>query len=282
MKNILEVLRLSGQYLDEHGVPRAHREAEDLLAALLEVDRMKLFLDYERPLSESELAKYREWIRRRSKREPFGYIVEKVTFSSLTLKISPSVLVPRHETELMAEYLIQKLSECPADSLWDVGTGSGCLALAVKKRFPQMRVIASDLSPAALSIARENGKINDLDIECIEHDLRYPIDLEVDILISNPPYLSQVEYDAVEPEVKNEPIMALVGGASGLEMYVHLAILAERCLSSRGWGLVEIGTGQGEVVKNIFQEKGFTGHVLSDWAGHDRFFFLERDSKNRL
>jgi release factor glutamine methyltransferase len=281
VKSLLDVLDLASGYLKKAGVIRPKREAEDLMAHVLKCDRMALYLDFERPLAQEELDSFRDIIRKRAEGTPYGYLVGEVSFFGAHLHVSPDVLIPRHETELLVEKVAQTLSreDRQGKHLWDVCCGSGALGISLKKRFPQLSVTLADISKEALKVAQKNADHNEVDVAFVQGDLLAPFEgRRVDYFLCNPPYLSEVEYLSVEKEVKREPRLALVGGVSGVEFYARLAEVLECYLNPGAKGWLEIGAGQGSIIKNLFEYRGYRTRVESDLAGIERFFFLERDT----
>lgn len=276
MKTLLEIIRLSEGFLQQKGFTNARREAENVIADRLGLRRIDLYLQFERPLLEEELGKIREALKRRALREPLAYIAGKVPFFGIELNLSASVLIPRPETEILVEKIAQTLSQQPLEGkiLWDMCCGSGCIGLSLKKHFPELTVIMSDISPEAVDLARLNSENN---VEIRQGDLFNAFETTLcDFFVCNPPYVTEQEWIGLMPDVKDyEPKIALVGGVSGLEFYEKIAQSLASYLKIPGKGWLEIGTQQGESVKKIFEAKGFTAHYSSDWAGHDRFFFLE-------
>lgn len=274
MHNVRELVQLSKAYLEKRGVAHARREAEYLLAFLLNRKRLELYFDYDAPLEEKEVAKYREWIQRKGNKEPLAYILGEVEFLDLKLNVNSSVLIPRQETEILASLIIKEL---PDDSLevWDLCTGSGCLGLAIKKARSNCNVKLSDISPEALAVAKENGRKNDLDVEFFEGDLLAPFEgKKGDIIICNPPYINEEEYETLEDEVRlYEPKKALVGG---LDFYSRLSRGLPHYLNPNGKVFLEIGANQKEAISDLFNQSHWKQkRCEKDWAGHDRFFFLE-------
>lgn len=268
MKTVLDVLLASESFLKERGIDRPRREAEEVIANTLGMHRIDLYLQFDRPLTEEELCRLRIVIKKRAEGIPAAYISGTVQFADLTLRITPDVLIPRPETEILVEKIsdVLKTQDLHGKVLWDVCCGSGCIGHALKKRFPSLRVILSDLSEKALAVARENGN----DVEFKLGDLLTPFKNEkCDFFVCNPPYVTEEEYAHLSVEVKAEPKCALVGG---LVFYERLAARLPFHMNQGGLAWMEIGTGQGEAVKKIFDGKG---SVEKDWAGHDRFFFLE-------
>lgn len=280
MKSVLEVLKATTSYLQQKGFEQPRREAEELLARALNVSRMQLYLDFERPLPEEELALCRSFLQRRLAGEPFGYIAGKQEFLNCELLINPSVLIPRQETEILADKIVAVLKEETLENkrLLDLCCGSGCLGLSLKKAMPELHVTLSDVSPEALEVAKKNGELNDVTVEYVKGDLLTPLaGQKFDYLVCNPPYISESAYALLTPDVKNfEPRLALVAGASGLEIYAKLADSLPSILNEGAKVWFEIGFDQGESVPALFEAPCWKNKVLSkDWSGHNRFFFLE-------
>jgi release factor glutamine methyltransferase len=280
MKLLGEVLKLSTEYLQERKIASPRRQAEELLAAVLGLKRIELYMAFDRPMVDAELEKLRESLRRRGKGEPLGYIFGAVDFYHCRLDINPDVLIPRPETEILLDKIVQELKNLPLEGkvAWDVCCGSGALGIGLKKALPALQVICSDLSPEALAIAKSNSKKNNVEMEVLEGDLLSPFSgKKADFILCNPPYISEAEYGTLDREVRDfEPKRALVGGGEGVELYARLAASLPAHLQPKGKVFFEIGTGQGERVSSLFGASCWkTKFLQKDWAGHDRFFFLE-------
>ncbi|MCB1106506.1 MAG: peptide chain release factor N(5)-glutamine methyltransferase [Chlamydiia bacterium] len=274
MHNIRELVELSTNYLEKKKVKEPRREAEELLAFLLNRKRLELYFDYDAPLEEKEVARYREWIRRKGEREPLPYITGEVSFLGLKLKVTPDTLIPRQETEILADKILKALPEKPC-TIWDLCTGNGCLGLSIKDQRGDCTVKLSDLSKKALSVARENAASSALSVEILEGDLCAPFQgQKADVVICNPPYISPEDYLHLEEEVRlYEPKEALVGG---LDFYKRLSLELPPFLNPGAKLFFEIGTGQGEGVDSLFHQSHWKQkRCEKDWGGHDRFFFLE-------
>lgn len=275
MITLLEIIRRSEKFLAERGIDRARREAEELIADALHMRRLDLYLQYDRPLTEEELPQLRAALQRRGNKEPAAYIAGTVYFAGITLNVSPHVLIPRPETEILVEKIYQTLQKLSLENkvLWDVCCGSGCMGLALKEKLPQLQVVLSDLSSDALAVAKTNATRA---VEFKQGDLFEPfLGLKCDFFVCNPPYVTEEEYLLLTPDVRNwEPKMALTSGKTGLEFYTRVAKELKNHLNPGGLGWLELGTGQGSKVKEIFESEGWSCHYESDWAGHDRFFFL--------
>lgn len=280
MKTLLEILNLTTRYLEQKGFQNAKRQAQELISKALCITPMELYLDFERPLLPEELDKCRSWLARRAKHEPVAYIDGKVEFLDCQVKVSKDVLIPRPETEILADKVSRYLSsrDLKGKVLWDICTGSGCLGIAIKRKSPELKVVLSDISPEALKLAKSNAELNSLEVECVQGDLLDPFKgLHADFVVCNPPYISEKEYKELDVDVRDyEPRCALVGGVSGLEYYQRLANQLPAYLNRSGKVWLEIGNTQGVSVGNLFDSTVWKTKILEkDWAGWDRFFFLE-------
>jgi release factor glutamine methyltransferase len=260
VKTIGEVLPLAARFLEEKGVERAKRVVDELLAWILKCKRMDLYMQFDRPVNEKELVVLRDLLKRCAKQEPVEYVIGEVEFGGCRILVDQRVLIPRPETELLVE-MVKKRGK--GKLLWDVCTGSGAIGIALAKQF---EVTISDVCPDALAVARKNVELNEVQVQVLEGDLLAPFTGAPDIVVCNPPYVTESEYLNCSSSVRDfEPRGALVGG---LTYYERLAKELPPCQL-----FLEIGCGQGAAVKEIFGGKGV---VEKDWAGHDRFFFLER------
>lgn len=280
MKTLLEVLNLSADYLKERQIESPLREAQDLICDALNIKRVQLYLEYDRPMTDSELKLLRERLARRGKGEPSAYIHGYVSFLDCSLKVTSDVLIPRQETEILADKITKSLAseDLTGKTLWDICCGSGCLGIAIKKKLPGLHVVMSDISSSALTIAKENAALNNVEIECRKGDLFTPFNQDkTDYLVCNPPYISQLELTTLSREVRDwEPHQALLGGDSGLDFYYKLAECLPHFLNPKGKAWFEIGATQGPALISLFQGKPWkTSRLESDWSGKDRFFFLE-------
>lgn len=280
MRTILEILKLSTDYLGQKNIEHPRRQAEELLAEITGLSRMDLYLEFNRPLSEEELIKCREWLRRRGQREPLQYIAGAVDFFDCRIKVTQDVLIPRQETEILVEKIAKELSERSLNEqvLLDLCCGSGCIGIALKKKFPALRVFLSDLSEKALALAEENASANQVEVEFFQGDFLTPFQSQlVNFIVCNPPYISENEYEHLSAEVKDyEPKLALVSGVSGLEFYDRLSKELPFYLKPLGKAWFEIGDGQGEAVKKRFTASCWKSCAYErDWSGRERFFSLE-------
>lgn len=277
MKTIRTLVELSSDYLLKKGVESSRREAEDLLAFCMGVKRLDLYLDYDRPVEPREVDVFRSFIEKRSKRMPFAYITKEVSFFDLTLQVNEDVLIPRSETEVCLDQIF-KAYDFSKKTVWDIATGSGCIGLSCKSRFPSAQVVLSDICPKALQVAENNKESNALNVECRLGDLLEPFHSELaDVVFVNPPYISEQDFSKLEPEVKcYEPKKALVADGEGLAFYKELALQLPMFLRQNAHVFLEIGFDQKESVRDIFSSRCWKSmSYVKDFGGVDRFISLE-------
>ncbi|HIJ96245.1 MAG TPA: peptide chain release factor N(5)-glutamine methyltransferase [Desulfuromonadales bacterium] len=252
----VKIVAWTKEYLSAKGIENARLEAEWMLSAATGLNRVGLYLNYDKPLSDSELAVYRDMVSRRARREPLQHILGTQEFCGLEFEVSPDVLIPRHDTELLVTQTL--LRSPPQASILDMGTGSGCIAITLAKRLPAAFVSASDISSDALSVARRNAIRNEVNVEFIQGALLSCVpDRKFSLIVSNPPYIPTADIDQLEPEVRDyDPWTALDGGADGLGIYRQLIPAAVDHLLPGGWLLVEIGIGQAHDVAECFTSIG--------------------------
>ena len=280
---MLELLRLSTSFLADRGIASPRLDAEVLLAHVLNLDRLGLYVNFDRPLETREVDQYREAVVRRGRREPVAYIVGEKEFMGRAFHVSPAVLVPRPETELLVEAVARELQlsvgSCPVHVL-DVGTGSGVIAISLALMFPEAMITAVDVSSDALKVAAENARRYDVHqrVQLIESDLleNLPSSVSYDCIVSNPPYVAENEMAELAPEVQQEPRLALVAGTDGLAVMRHLLAEAVDKLNEGGLLAMEIGAGQGEAVCSLAAELYVDVEVGTDYAGHDRLVLMRR------
>ena len=277
---IAQALARSRRVLARAGIENAAREVAWLLEKALQTTRLRLTLESDRRLIESECAKIETLIARRAAREPLQYILGSQEFCGLDFEVSPAVLIPRPETELLVEEAKQALiGKCQA-TVVDVGTGSGCLAVTLASVVPHTRVYALDCSASALAVAEKNAARHSLrgKVACIRGDLCEPLEFrglvgQVDVIVSNPPYITEGEWVSLQPEVRDfEPRVALLAGTVGIEVHRRLLDQAWRYLIPGGWLFMEMGMGQSRAVCQFAMETGRYVHptIRRDAAGIDR------------
>ena len=270
---VLEVIHRSADFLAKKGVDSPRLQTELLLAHLLKLPRMKLYLDFERQLSDAELAQLRELIVRRSQREPLQHITGSTSFCGLEITVNRHVLIPRPETELLAERGWNHLSPITDGQALDFGTGSGCLAIAIAVKCPSARICALDVSNDALVIARQNAEANQVASRIQFHHgdgfAALPENVQFDLILSNPPYIASAEIATLQPEVRDfDPLLALDGGVDGLDFYRRLAAQAGGFLKSGGKLMVEFGDGQAEAISQILRQQNWIVEAVTEDYSH--------------
>ncbi len=256
---LLEVLQWTSDYFQKQGIESPRLDAELLLCEILSLDRVGLYLNFDRPLLPAEREHYRGLVSRRAAREPLQYILGRAEFWSLPFNVNPAVLIPRPETEVLVEEGVKRAGR--DSQVLDLGTGSGAVAVAMAYELPEIRVTAMDVSTEALCVAGENAKINGVEsrIDFLNGSFVDPFPGCYDLVLANPPYVSGEEYETCMPEVKNfEPSLALLGGEDGLDSVRMIVGNAPGALKNGGWLLLEVGMTQAETVRMLLEEQGFT------------------------
>lgn len=275
---VLEVIQRSTDFLQQKGVDSPRLQIELILGHVLGVPRLKLYLNFDRALTEAELGRVREMVKRRGEREPLQHIVGSTSFCGLEIKCSRDALVPRPETELLAErawQFLESVQQQDATAL-DVGTGTGCIAIAMAVHAPKAKVHAIDLSSAALALARANAAHHGVSerITFLEGDAfaAVPPGATFDLIVSNPPYLATEEIDSLEPEVRSfDPMLALDGGADGMVVHRQIAREAAKFLKPHGRLMLEFADGQAGNVKKLFTaEKWIVEEIIADYSSRPR------------
>ncbi len=281
---ILKVLHWTTEYFSRYDVDQPRASAEVLLAHVLGKDRIELYLHYDQPLNGTELALYRQAIQRRAAREPTQYITQKQEFWSLEFEVNPSVLIPRPETELIVEMAIDLLDHDRRRVL-DLGTGSGAIAVSIARERPVAEILAVDVSYEALQVAKRNAlRYHVLDriwfVATNLFDCFSPLRSVFDLIVSNPPYIGEEEFDNLAPEIeKYEPHAALRGGGpEGLNTIRNILEAAPLYLRPGGTILLEIGQGQAEILqRELKQNRNFQDlHITKDYSGIPRILHLCR------
>lgn len=277
----MEMVRWTEGYLKEKGLESARLNGELLLAGTLGLKRLDLYLQFDRPLTPGELAEFKSRLRRRAKREPLQYIEGEAAFRDLRLRVDPRVLIPRSETELLVDQVLAWARGKEGLHALDVGTGSGAIALSLAVEGPFARVVATDVSPGALEVARANlaAAAPGAPVELLEGAVYAPVRGETfDVVVSNPPYIGESERGALDPGVRDwEPAQALFSGADGLDVIRELVAGAPRLLRPGGLLALEIGWKQaGAVAELVRAVDGFSEPaVRRDLEGRDRIVTAE-------
>ena len=272
---VLELLENTTRYFAKHEVPSPRLTIELMLADILQKTRMQLYLEFDQPVSDAVMDRLRPLVKRRAEGEPLEYLLGGTTFAGHRVAVSPDVLIPRPETEILLEEAA-KLIEPEGLPVLDVGTGSGILALALAKKFPQLEIVAVDISPAALALARRNaegvGKICFLESDLMENAGK-SLPEQFQMIVANLPYIPTGAIDGLMREVRHEPRLALDGGADGLDLIRRL--IAQSAGRTR-WLALEFGDGQAEAAKTLCLAAGYALiKILPDFTERERILIAE-------
>lgn len=275
------ILTWTKQYFTEKGVASPRLDAEVLLSHILGMDRIHLYVNFDQPLEANELAAFREAVKRRAQRQPVAYITGTKEFMGLAFAVTPAVLIPRPETELLVEAALARLDGRPEPLVLDVGTGSGAIIVSLLVKLPAAGGVGVDVSAEALAVARANaarlGAGERLELK--QGDLFAPAAGQVfDAIVSNPPYIADGDLAGLEAELRYEPRAALAGGADGLNFYRRLVGGGAALLKTGGFLALEVGAGQAPAVAAMATAASglAVAEVVKDYAGIDRVVVLER------
>ena len=280
----MEVVRLSAGYLESHGSDSPRLDAELLAATALRVRRLDIYLQFDRPLDEEQLTAIRELVRRRGDGEPVAHITGEREFHGRPFTVSPEVLIPRPETELLVDLALQRAADRgDGVRIADVGTGSGCIAITLAAGCPGAEVTATEVSAAAMAVASANLRRHGLThrVELLSGSWCEPLaGRTFDIVVSNPPYIVTAEIDTLARDVRHhEPVLALDGGADGLDAYRAMFPSIAAVLAPTGWVAVEVDTRAAGVVQSLGREafgEQTRGTVHNDLTGRPRVVTFER------
>jgi release factor glutamine methyltransferase len=269
---VLKILAWTRDYLAGKGVENARLESEWLLSAALGLDRVGLYVNFERPLNDGELAAFRGMVQRRARREPLQHILGTQEFMGLEFEVTKAALIPRPDTETLVEEAVKRGQN--AGRILDIGVGSGCIAVALAKMLPGARISGVEQSAAALELAERNAAKHGVSIDLFTGSLFEPFStILFDLIVSNPPYIPTGNIDSLQPEVRDyEPREALDGGMDGLDFYRVIIPTATGHLNPGGWLLFEVGIGEAERVLGLFTATGRFSEFFTakDPAGIER------------
>lgn len=277
MWTVLNLITETESYLKKKGIPSARLDAEILLAKVLKVERLQLYLQFDRPIQKNELDAYRSLIVRRAQSEPIAYLKGEKEFWSRKFLVGPGVLIPRPETELLVEHVIKFFSSFPKKptSILDMGCGSGILAITLALEFPESTVVAVDISEEALYYARLNAEAHGAGdrIRFIKTDFFHDITVwkqNYDLVVSNPPYIPSNQIQNLMPDVKNfEPVFALDGGEDGLTFYKYFVSILPQITKEHSLVALEVDGGIGEKVCEMFYSQ-WKVELVKDYGGQKR------------
>lgn len=279
---IAGVLEWTKQYFANKGIENPRLDAEILLCAVLKCERINLYVRFDQPLEDEELALYRGYVARRANQEPLAYILGKKAFMKHSFKVTPAVLVPRPETELLVESVAKAAAGSGAAALLDIGTGSGAIIVSLLDLLPQALGTAVDISAAALQVAGENAAAIGVAerLTLLESDLfsKLPAGQSFDIIVSNPPYIPAADIAELAADVQKEPHGALDGGTDGLDFYKRIISGCSVWLKPDGLLAFEVGIHQAQEVCALCREAGLTATaVRNDYAAIERMVFATRE-----
>jgi len=275
---IQKLLNWTVEYFTEKGLDSPRLSAELLISCVLQIKRIELYTQFDKPVEKQQLDTLHDLVRRAAKHEPIAYLTGKTEFYSLELFITRDCLIPRPETELLVERAIKFLrSGTPPQSVCDLCTGSGCIAAAIAKNVPQATITATDISDAALEVAAKNIESHGLTsrVKLLCGDLFDPVMPELDtgkfdLIVCNPPYVSSSEFEKLDRNVKDyEPKQALAGGVNGLDIYRRIVEKAEQFLKPGGALMLEIGYKQGLAVREMLEQAGYLTDIKIEKDHHD-------------
>lgn len=273
---VLEAIQKGADFLARKDVESPRLNAELLLAHLLKLERLRLYLQFERNLTEAESDQFRELLVRRGKREPLQHITGSTSFCGLQIAVTNAALVPRPETELLAEQAWSFLKKVENPSFLEIGAGTGCVSLAITQNVPAAKGVAVELSQVAFDLAQKNlgGKV-DLRLGNLFEPVR--AEERFDAIVSNPPYIPSAEIEMLSPEVRDhDPRAALDGGADGLDFYRGFAAQAGAFLNANGRLFLEFGDGQALALEDLFAGAGWKTEVLADLSKRPRILVAWR------
>ena len=282
-KNNCRVIDLIGwaeKYFLSKGLKNGRNTGEILLQHLLNYKRVELYFGSEKQLTQDTIKTFHSWIQRLIKNEPLQYITGTIEFYGLELMITPAVFIPRPETERVVEIALQILKTVISPKILDVGTGSGCIAIALANELPEASVTGIDIDPNMLKVAQKNAdlhKINNIIFKQMDIQKEIPKE-SYNLIVSNPPYIPLNEMSDLEKKIKDfEPHIALTDGADGLTFYHRLASVASKILHSNGYLIMEVGQGDHpQKALKLFKNNAFASNkLIQDYNGDDRVLWVQ-------
>lgn len=273
------ILKWTRQYFGEKGVENPRLDAEVLLSHVLEKDRLYLYVHFDQPLEEKELTAFRAAVKKRAARLPVAYITGSKEFMGLDFQVTPAVLIPRPDTEILVETALNLLAEVENPELLDIGTGSGAICISMLANLQTAKGTTVDISPEALIVAKSNAdkhQVTERLTFCLG-DLFAPVGgQKFHAILSNPPYIPEADIMQLTPEVKQEPNLALDGGADGLNFYRRIIQEGRSYLATGGFIAMEVGMDQAPLVAAMAEKTGFfkVSAIIKDYGGIERVVVL--------
>lgn len=270
---IIDVLEWSKDFFASKEIESPRLNIELILCDVLKIDRIKLYTNFDLPLNENELSEIRTKVKRRAKKEPLQYLIGNTSFMGLNFNLNTTVLIPRPETEELADIIISRYKNAGSLNILDIGTGSGCIAVSLAKFLPQSHVTAIDVSESAIITAKQNAEMNfvkNISFEVKDFLKNCNFSQNYDVLVSNPPYIALDEYhELCRTEIKFEPRQALTDEGDGLLFYRKFAEVFKKMLKPDGRFFLEIGFNMADDINKIF-EKNYEVNFIKDFAKIDR------------
>ncbi len=283
---ILDLITWGTSYLNEKGFEESRLTVELLIAHVLHLQRIQLYTSFDRPLSDNELSDFKELLKRRLTNEPVQYILGETEFMGIRFFVDPRVLIPRPDTEILVETVIaewkQRFHDANEFHILEIGTGSGCIAISLAKLIPNAVIIATDSSADAITVAEINRKLNTIEGKikffCSDFLTEPAVQTKFHCIVANPPYISTVEYQQLDPTVKNfEPPAALTDQSDGLTFYKAIALRGVSLLNENGFAAVEHAYDQSKQVQTIFHDHGWKNiSAIKDYGGNFRCVITTR------
>lgn len=279
--SVLDILNKTSDWFKGRGIENHRLDAQLLLGHVLGMKRLDLYMNFDRPMADAELARFRELVKRRGAREPLQHLLGEMPFREIRLKVDRRALIPRQETELIVDLVRKALEPGRLNSVLDMGVGAGPIYLSIAKEITNCILHGADISAEALQLTRENAALNGLAAEnLILSDLfsGFAPDLRWDCIVSNPPYVGERERAQLQPEVRDhDPATALFGGPEGWEIPFRLAEEAYDRLHASGTLILEIGAGQFPILKEKSASRPWKSCLASvDYQGIERFILLKK------
>lgn len=281
MISVLEAIKLSTDYFEKKQIESPRANAEILLADILHCKRLDLYLSFDKPLSEIELNQYRESIKKRASHIPLQYIIGNVEFYNLKILVNENVLIPRPETELLVERIINDFKDRNGLRILDIGSGSGNISLSLAKNLNEAFITGVDISEKAIELAQQNAEMNQINnaefkLIDIMSDQIFQLG-KFDLIVSNPPYVSESDYNLLEPELKvYEPRIALTDNSDGLSFYNRIITISKSILENKGYLFFEIGKDQQQIIYEMMIREEFVNiKMQKDYAGIERIILGE-------